>query len=84
MEPEWLLSEWDRYQLTNIVRPWAPFFTEAFISAVGEASFSWVWYNNGESSGQQLYPDSVNKYYDMYSWPGLSRFYLYWLWYLVC
>jgi len=84
MEPDWLLSEFDRYGLTSATLPWTPFLTEAFISAVGDPTFSFFWYNNGGAAGEQLYPDGMSKYYDMFSLTGISRFVLYWVWYRAC
>jgi hypothetical protein len=78
------LNEIDRYGLVEITSPLTPFLSEAFLSAVGDTTFALFWYNNNEAAGQQLYPDGISKYFDMYSWGGISKFLIYWVWYRAC
>jgi hypothetical protein len=47
MQPTWLLSEFDRFQLTITSIPFATFLTEAFIQALGNGdAWNGSWYNN--------------------------------------
>jgi hypothetical protein len=84
MQPTWLLSEFDRFQLTITSIPFATFLTEAFIQALGNGdAWNGSWYNNAQASGNQLYPAQLSKYFDMYSLSGITNYTIYWTWYLV-
>lgn len=84
-QPEWLLSEFDRFQLTITSIPIAPFMQENFFLALGSRdAWNGFWYNNAQAAGMQLYPDGMSKYYDMYSFTGLTSYWLYYGWYLIC
>lgn len=62
-----------------------PYFTEEFIQGIGNGdSWGGYWYNNAEASGSQLYPEQLSKYFDMYSWPGITNYQIYWVWLFTC
>ena len=83
--PEWLLSEIDRFLVTMMSYPLAPFMTEGFIKGIGNGdSWDLFWYNNAEASGEQLYPSGLSKYYDMYSWPGVVHYWFNFVWFSFC
>lgn len=31
-----------------------------------------------------MYPDGLSKYFDMYSFAGITEYYIYWVWYRIC
>ena len=43
-----------------------------------------VWYNNSEAVGNQLYPRGIHLFYDMYSFGGLMKWGWEWIYFAAC
>lgn len=85
LKPEWLLSEFDRFQLLLTSFPFLYFFTEAFIAGIGNGdSWNGFWYNNAQAAGSQLYPAGLSKYFDLYSFTGITNYIIYYIWASTC
>lgn len=57
-----------------------------FFALVAQPFDGWdfVWYNNAEATGHQLYPRGVHLYYDFYSFAGLWNWFWDFLWFATC
>merc|ERR1719284_1362959 len=65
--------------------PMRQFMTEGFLKGLGNGdTWDLFWYNNAEASGEELYPDGLSKYFDLYSWPGWVGYFLMYLYYAAC
>lgn len=81
LNPSWLVNELDKWFLLLWSNPLGPFMSEAYLKAVGTGdAWDQTWYNNAAAAGNQLYPEGLSKYFDMYSLGGWFVYILNWGW----